>query len=242
MSKLINWDLATDIFSLYKHTHMVGSVHSISLYLFCPWLFVKNLQLLISFIFISSPGISVESNAKGFSIHLIHIDSQFSPYRNRKGESFAENTDLKSTLSRHAYIWGRQQKMQPNDFVAPHISDRITFIANLSIGDPTLNVYVQMDTGSELLWVQCAPCDICYDQPDPLYDRTNSGSFTEMGCYTSLCLSLGLPASSPSKSSPSLPIILCLNLCFHGLNSPFLAKWVLFTEGRLKFFFSQPWF
>ena len=34
---------------------------------------------------------------------------------------------------------------------------------------------------------------------------------------------------------------MCLNLCFHGLNFPFLAKWVWFSEGRLKFFSQSVW-
>ncbi|RVX04885.1 hypothetical protein CK203_019252 [Vitis vinifera] len=51
----------------------------------------------------------------------------------------------------------------------PHIPDGITFLANLSIGDPPMNVYVLMDTGSDFFWIQCAPYDVCSEHKDPIH-------------------------------------------------------------------------
>lgn len=65
------------------------------------------------------------------------------------------------------------------------------YLANLSLGEPPTNVYVIVDTGSDLFWVQCAPCDVCYDQRHPIYDRTKSWSYGEMSCDASFCKSLG---------------------------------------------------
>ncbi|KAJ9694275.1 hypothetical protein PVL29_009990 [Vitis rotundifolia] len=154
---------------------------------------VNNLLLIICFTFIFSPCISAASDSKGFSTNLFHIHSPSSPYKNAKAESLAEDTALKSTLSRHAYIRARQQKaLQPADFVPPPpIPDRDMFLANLSIGNPPTNVYVVLDTGSDLFWIQCEPCNVCYKQKDPIYNRTKSYSYTEMTCDDSLCLSLG---------------------------------------------------
>ncbi|RVW15885.1 putative aspartic protease [Vitis vinifera] len=154
---------------------------------------VNNLLLIICFTFIFSPCISAASDSKGFSTNLIHIHSPSSPYKNVKAESLAEDTALKSTLSRHAYLRARQQKaLQPADFVPPPlIRDKSAFLANLSIGNPPTNVYVVLDTGSDLFWIQCEPCDICYKQKDPIYNRTKSDSYTEMLCNEPPCVSLG---------------------------------------------------
>ena len=164
---------------------------------------VNNLLLIICLTFIFSPCISAASDSKGFSTNLIHIHSPSSPYKNVKAESLAEDTALKSTLSRHAYMRARQQKaLQPADFVPPPlIPQEIMFLANLSIGNPPTNVYVILDTGSDLFWIQCEPCDVCYKQKDPIYDRTKSDSYTEMACDASLCLSLGSDAqcSDPAQ-------------------------------------------
>ncbi|RVW15891.1 Aspartic proteinase nepenthesin-2 [Vitis vinifera] len=152
-----------------------------------------NLLLIICFTFIFSPCISAASDSKGFSTNLIHIHSPSSPYKNVKAESLAKDTALESTLSRHAYLRARQQKaLQPADFVPPPlIRDKSAFLANLSIGNPPTNVYVVLDTGSDLFWIQCEPCDVCYKQKDPIYNRTKSDSYTEMLCNEPPCLSLG---------------------------------------------------
>nr|CAN78694.1 hypothetical protein VITISV_037475 [Vitis vinifera] len=154
---------------------------------------VNNLLLIICFTFIFSPCISAASDSKGFSTNLIHIHSPSSPYKNVKAESLAKDTALESTLSRHAYLRARQQKaLQPADFVPPPlIRDKSAFLANLSIGNPPTNVYVVLDTGSDLFWIQCEPCDVCYKQKDPIYNRTKSDSYTEMLCNEPPCVSLG---------------------------------------------------
>lgn len=155
----------------------------------------SNILLIICFTFTSPSCISSAStDPKGFFTNLIHIKSPYSPYRDIvQTESQDEDMARKSSLARHAYLSARQKEgQQPTDYLPPPlVSGGIMYLANLSLGDPPTNVYAIADTGSDLFWVQCEPCDVCYNQTDPIYYRDKSQSYTEMSCDTSFCESLG---------------------------------------------------
>ncbi|AES68109.1 eukaryotic aspartyl protease family protein, putative [Medicago truncatula] len=38
------------------------------------------------------------------------------------------------------------------------------------------NVYGSIDTGSDLVWLQCKPCNICYKQTSPIFNPSKSSS------------------------------------------------------------------
>ncbi|GFP98723.1 protein aspartic protease in guard cell 2 [Phtheirospermum japonicum] len=44
-----------------------------------------------------------------------------------------------------------------------------------------------MDTGSDVMWVQCQPCDPCYPQFDPVFDPKASASYADVGCDDLTC-------------------------------------------------------
>ncbi|KAF8701199.1 hypothetical protein HU200_033730 [Digitaria exilis] len=56
-----------------------------------------------------------------------------------------------------------------------------------SIGTPPQQLTALADTGSDLVWVKCGPCDQCAPQGSPSYDPTSSSSFSMMPCSGSLC-------------------------------------------------------
>lgn len=49
---------------------------------------------------------------------------------------------------------------------------------------------VIVDTGSDLTWIQCQPCRLCYNQPEPLFNPSISPSFQTVACNSSACQSL----------------------------------------------------
>jgi hypothetical protein len=61
----------------------------------------------------------------------------------------------------------------------------LNYIATVGIGGGEATVIV--DTASELTWVQCAPCDSCHDQQDPLFDPSSSPSYAAVPCNSSSC-------------------------------------------------------
>ncbi|XP_022991886.1 aspartyl protease family protein At5g10770 [Cucurbita maxima] len=64
----------------------------------------------------------------------------------------------------------------------------LNYIVTVALGgrDSTLIV----DTGSDLTWVQCRPCRLCYNQQEPLFDPSNSSSFLSLSCNSPTCLAL----------------------------------------------------
>lgn len=65
------------------------------------------------------------------------------------------------------------------------------FLMSLSIGTPPKPYYAVMDTGSDLIWIQCKPCPQCFPpQPTPPYNPQNSSSFSTLSCTSTLCKAL----------------------------------------------------
>ncbi|KAJ8570123.1 hypothetical protein K7X08_006700 [Anisodus acutangulus] len=64
------------------------------------------------------------------------------------------------------------------------------YFSRIGIGHPPSQVYMVLDTGSDVNWIQCAPCADCYQQADPIFEPTSSSSFTPLSCETQQCKSL----------------------------------------------------
>ncbi|KAK6931473.1 Xylanase inhibitor, C-terminal [Dillenia turbinata] len=64
------------------------------------------------------------------------------------------------------------------------------YFSRVGIGSPPKSVYMVLDTGSDVNWVQCEPCGDCYQQADPVFDPTESSSFKPLTCESQYCKSL----------------------------------------------------
>ncbi|KAE8724637.1 Protein ASPARTIC PROTEASE IN GUARD CELL 1 [Hibiscus syriacus] len=61
------------------------------------------------------------------------------------------------------------------------------YFSRVGIGKPPSQVYMVLDTGSDVNWVQCAPCADCYQQSDPIFDPSLSSSYSPLNCETQQC-------------------------------------------------------
>uniref|UniRef100_A0A0D9VTD6 Peptidase A1 domain-containing protein n=1 Tax=Leersia perrieri TaxID=77586 RepID=A0A0D9VTD6_9ORYZ len=68
------------------------------------------------------------------------------------------------------------------------------YLVHLAIGTPPQRVQLTLDTGSDLIWTQCAPCPACFDQALPYFDTSASSTFSLPSCDSTLCQ--GLPVAS----------------------------------------------
>lgn len=70
--------------------------------------------------------------------------------------------------------------------------DSLEYVVTLGIGTPAVQQTVLIDTGSDLSWVQCAPCNstTCYPQKDPLFDPSRSSTYAPIPCNTDACRDL----------------------------------------------------
>ncbi|KAL7083117.1 hypothetical protein ACP275_14G142000 [Erythranthe tilingii] len=67
------------------------------------------------------------------------------------------------------------------------------YFTRIGIGTPPKYVYMVLDTGSDVVWVQCSPCRKCYSQSDPVFDPKASTSFLGVTCDSPVCRRLDSP-------------------------------------------------
>ncbi|GAV80475.1 Asp domain-containing protein, partial [Cephalotus follicularis] len=68
-----------------------------------------------------------------------------------------------------------------------------------NIGTPVVPIDVIADTGSDLNWVQCEPCDSCFPQNGLIYDPSNSTTYQNASCDSKGCQNL--PDNSCDENS-----------------------------------------
>ncbi|KAF8700448.1 hypothetical protein HU200_034388 [Digitaria exilis] len=73
------------------------------------------------------------------------------------------------------------------------------YLMTLAIGTPPVSYPAIADTGSDLIWTQCAPCagDQCFNQPAPLYNPASSTTFAVLPCNSSLSMCVSALAGAP---------------------------------------------
>ena len=60
-------------------------------------------------------------------------------------------------------------------------------LMKVSIGTPPVDIYGSADTGSNLVWTQCLPCDACFKQVHPMFDSKKSSTYHEISCQSEAC-------------------------------------------------------
>ncbi|GMH26219.1 hypothetical protein Nepgr_028062 [Nepenthes gracilis] len=64
------------------------------------------------------------------------------------------------------------------------------YFTRIGVGQPPSQVYVVLDTGSDVSWLQCEPCADCYQQADPIFRPTSSSSYAPVSCQSEQCKAL----------------------------------------------------
>ncbi|OVA19215.1 Peptidase A1 [Macleaya cordata] len=68
------------------------------------------------------------------------------------------------------------------------------YFSRVGIGRPPKPLYMVLDTGSDVTWIQCAPCTDCYQQSDPIFEPSSSSSYSPLSCEAQQCKSLDISA------------------------------------------------
>lgn len=72
------------------------------------------------------------------------------------------------------------------------------YFMDVFLGTPPKHYSLILDTGSDLNWIQCAPCHDCFEQTGPHYDPKQSSSYRNISCHDRRCSLV----SSPEPSRP----------------------------------------
>ncbi|MCO5548674.1 hypothetical protein L7F22_002133 [Adiantum nelumboides] len=66
------------------------------------------------------------------------------------------------------------------------------YFIRLGVGTPPKASYLVIDTGSDVMWIQCAPCLDCYKQSDPIFNPGASSTYRKLSCRSPVCAMLDL--------------------------------------------------
>ncbi|XP_068657080.1 aspartic proteinase CDR1-like [Aristolochia californica] len=160
------------------------------------------LSLALAVFFFAACG--VEAGTVGFSVELVRRDSPRSPFYNPLESSSARIARaVKRSKDRVDYFLRRSAKSSLSDqspqaaesSVLPNGGD---YLMTLALGTPPVKILAIADTGSDLIWTQCKPCENCYKQDDPLFDPESSSSYRNVSCQSAPCQGLRSSCSSGS--------------------------------------------
>ncbi|KAI5440177.1 aspartic proteinase CDR1 [Lathyrus oleraceus] len=90
-------------------------------------------------------------------------------------------------------------KYMPNIVQAPIHAYIGQHLMEVYIGTPPIKISGITDTGSDLIWINCVPCDGCYKQINPLFDPRKSSSYSNVSCDSSECNNLYSHECSPEN-------------------------------------------
>ncbi|CAH9148860.1 unnamed protein product [Cuscuta epithymum] len=64
----------------------------------------------------------------------------------------------------------------------------LNYFTSVWVGTPSpQKASLILDTGSDLIWMQCRPCKNCYKQKDPIFNPVQSRSYADLGCDDPSC-------------------------------------------------------
>ncbi|CAN1157125.1 Aspartic proteinase CDR1 [Linum perenne] len=134
---------------------------------------------------------------------LIHRDSSRSPFYNPQETSAQRiNNAARRSIARvHRFsniihhITG-----ELNDPNAPIVANNGEYLVNISLGTPPFSIVAIADTGSDIIWTQCKPCNNCYKQDAPVFDPKSSTTYRTVSCSSDACNSLQNEGSSCSSN------------------------------------------
>ncbi|KAJ4980193.1 hypothetical protein NE237_010973 [Protea cynaroides] len=90
------------------------------------------------------------------------------------------------------------------------------FIVKIGFGTPKQDFVVIFDTGSDLSWIQCQPCEgSCYDQQDPIFEPSKSSTYSNISCNSPSCDQL----KSSTEYEPPCASTTCIYQVTYGDNS-----------------------
>ncbi|KAF8108949.1 hypothetical protein N665_0104s0258 [Sinapis alba] len=148
---------------------------------------MTTLTLLFTFFFLLMT-LSSSTNPRNFTVELIHRDSPHSPLYNPQ----TTLTDrLNAAFLRSISRSRRFNNHQPQtDLQSGLIGAGGEFFMSITIGTPPMNVLAIADTGSDLTWVQCKPCQQCYKENGAIFDKTQSSTYKSVPCESHHCNAL----------------------------------------------------
>ncbi|KAL2326383.1 hypothetical protein Fmac_025441 [Flemingia macrophylla] len=141
----------------------------------------------------------IESLNGGFSVEIIHRDSSRSPlYRSTDTRFQRVANAMRRSINR------AKCNFRLNTAVATVTPDLGEYLLSYSVGTPPFHLYGIVDTGSDIVWLQCKPCEQCYNQTSPIFDPSKSKTYKTLPCSSTTCQSVSSSSCSGSSCEYSI--------------------------------------
>ncbi|CAL0333586.1 unnamed protein product [Lupinus luteus] len=146
---------------------------------------MEKLYLPLVFLFLCLSGIS-HIEALSFDVELIHRESPKSPFYFSTETHFQRVTNaIRRSINRPNYL--KQNPLLPNDVESNVYANQGEYLMSYSIGTPPVKTLGIVDTGSNIIWLQCQPCNPCYKQTSPIFDPSKSKTYRYLPCTSNKC-------------------------------------------------------
>lgn len=138
---------------------------------------------------LSSVSTLARASSDGFSVELIHRDSPLSPLYNQSKTplELLQDASLRSLSRTKHFKKASFDQKEVQSIVIPNGGD---YLMKISIGTPPVQAFAVADTGSDLIWTQCQPCQQCYPQDNPIFDPRKSSTYKPLSCESQSCQAL----------------------------------------------------
>ncbi|AES97061.1 putative nepenthesin [Medicago truncatula] len=133
-----------------------------------------------------------------FSFELIHRDSSKSPLYKPAQNKFQHVVNAaRRSINRANRLFKDSLSNTPESTVYVNGGE---YLMTYSVGTPPFNVYGVVDTGSDIVWLQCKPCEQCYKQTTPIFNPSKSSSYKNIPCSSNLCQSVRYTSCNKQNS------------------------------------------
>ncbi|XP_071901220.1 protein ASPARTIC PROTEASE IN GUARD CELL 1-like [Coffea arabica] len=117
--------------------------------------------------------------------------------RSRLASDRARAKLINSKIERALSTFNRPHDVKPDAQVQPEdLETTLTpfggaYLAQVGVGQPVKEFLLVADTGSQINWLQCLPCDGCSSVSGSVFDPSGSSSYSLLSCASQECASLG---------------------------------------------------
>ncbi|XP_048564459.1 aspartyl protease family protein 2-like [Triticum urartu] len=152
---------------------------------------VSTLVLLL--LFFSAPTNATRPPAT-LRIPVVHRDAVFPPPPGASRGSLLSRraaADAARYAALKASLGLRSSSAHDDRLHSPVMSglpfDSGEYFASVGVGTPSTSALLVIDTGSDLIWLQCKPCRRCHRQMSSLYDPKGSSTYRQIPCSSPRC-------------------------------------------------------
>ncbi|XP_058741925.1 aspartic proteinase CDR1-like [Vicia villosa] len=132
--------------------------------------------------------VSLSHALNGFSVELIHRDSEKSPFFQPNQNKYQSIINAaRHSINRANHFYKNAVGDAPQSTILP---DGGAYLMTYSVGTPPFKQFGIPDTGSDIVWLQCEPCETCFNQTTPIFKPAQSSTYKNVPCSSDTCQSV----------------------------------------------------